>query len=235
MKKAGTWLAVLAGGMAVGAAVAVYDLVTGWTIPGGFAAAAVVLGLFLGSLAALTAAVVIAFVDRSRIKGLAEDPPTKAARLAGRARWSSLFAACFAVLVFADCSGAVGNNGHEVVGAMSDPTRYWSMAAGLLLPTVILLALPGVLATIAERLTRRRWAIAAIFVSGAAAAVAFVTAPVAVVFGVSACDFGTSAGMCAAGIGGVANGFTIGALALFLPYLTLLPAYLPREAGAPPK
>ena len=228
MKGSERRLPALAALMVTGAAVAVFDLLTGWTIAGGVFAIVVVVALFLGALAAMCAAAIIAFRDRSRIKTLVEDSPTKAARVAGRARWSSLLAVGFAILVFANCSGGIGNP-QTSAGAMSDPSRYWAMAAALLLPTVVLLALPGVLATLAERTIARPWALAAIYAAGAAAIVAFISAPLALFFGVSACDFGTSTGTCAAGVGGVANGFTIAALALFLPYLTLLPAFLPRN------
>jgi MFS family permease len=224
-------LSILAGLMVAGAALSVYDLLTGWMIPATTWAAPVVgFGLFFGALAVLTVAAVMALRDRRHIRTLVD--------VATRIRWSSVLAAAFAVLLFADCSGASGSyqTGHSGVGGpMADPTRYWLMATGLLLPTLILLALPGITATVAERRQDRRWAHAGIYAAGAAAIVAFITAPIALVFGVSACDFGTSTGMCAAGVGGIANGFTIGALALFLPYLTLLPAFLPRQEKPPPQ
>jgi hypothetical protein len=49
-----------------------------------------------------------------------------------------------------------------------------------------------------------------------------VTVVVGFFVGVAACDVGTSLGYCAAGTGSFMNPLSIGALALFLPYLGLV-------------
>lgn len=224
------------GAIFLGAALAAYDLITGWTVAGGVAAVIVVLGLFLGAFAMFGLMFRAVLKQRKR---LLVSPPEAHAVLNGSARamrWSGAFAVGFCVLLFTDCSGGVGSSGPNtpVRHALDVPSDYFGLATGILLPLVLALLLPPVFATAAQLLADRRPKTArtlvtlAVWGAALAAGAAVATVPVAFFLGVSACDFGTSVGYCAAGVGGLMNFFSLGSLALFLPYTGLLTWALAR-------
>ena len=220
----------------LGATLACYDLVTGWAVTTGPGAILVVLGLFVASLVLLGAMLIAGRTDR---KGMVATPPDARVvlrRSARAIRWSGLFAVGFCVLLFANCSGGVGSSGPgaPVAHALDTPSDFFRLTAGVLLPLVLALLLPPVFATGAQLFADRRpeaartLATLAVWGAALAAGAAILTVPVAFFLGVSYCDFGTSVGYCAAGVGGLMNFFSLGALALFLPYTGLLTWALAR-------
>jgi len=222
MKRIELWAAVLF----IGAVVAVDNLLTGRLIRPEAWAAVVWFGLLGGGLLALAAAIVAAWRERARVTAASADPATITARGARGLRWAALAAVMFSVLVFANCSGGVTANGNH--GAMFDASGYWPIAAAVLLPLIVVLALPGLLATMARR-RAGRWGTAAVLSIAAIVVVVPVTMAVAFYAGISACYFGTSAGACAAGAGGVGNLFSLACIALLLPYVQMLNSRPPSE------
>jgi hypothetical protein len=215
MKRIEVWAAVLF----IGAVVAVDNLLTGRLNRPEAWAAVVGLGLFGGALLALGAAIVAAWRERAGVTAASLDRETITARGARGLRWAGLAAVMFSVLVFANCSGGVRADGNH--GAMFDPSGYWPLAAVVLLPLIIVLALPGLLATMAYR-RASRWGTAAVLSIAAIVVVVPVTMAVAFYAGVSACFFGASEGACAAGAGGLGNLFSLACIALLLPYVQML-------------
>jgi hypothetical protein len=232
MNRIETWtIAIL-----LGVAVAAFDLLTGWTVAGGVAALIVVFGLVLGAFAMFGLMLRAVLKERKR---LLVAPPEAPAVLRGAARamrWSSAFAIGFCILLFTNCSGGVGSSGPgaPVRHALDVPSDFFGLTAGVLLPLVLALLLPPLFATGAQLLADRRpktartLATLAVWGAALAAGAAIATVPVAFFLGVSACDFGTSVGLCAAGVGGLMNFFSLGSLALFLPYAGLLTWALAR-------
>ena len=234
-------MAVLAIVMMVGAAVAVFDLVSGWMAPPGMVAIVVGVGLFGVALAVMGVAIFSAWRERSRITRASPDRAAALSRGAMGLRWSTLLAVAFAVLLFANCSSSVntGDN-HTQEAARVDPAAFWLLAAGLVLPLLLALALPAVLAVVAlasaSSHPRRAHQLgqAALVSSAVVPVAAFATFfPFGVVFGISACDLGNSIGACAAGLGSVANVLSVGSIALLIPYLVLISGGLARAPEAP--
>ena len=232
MNRMETWTAAIFLCMAV----AVYDLITGWTVAGGVTAAIVVLGLFFGAFAAFGLMLRAVLKERRR---LLVPPPEAASVLKGAARairWSGAFAIGLCVFLFTDCSGGVGSSGPgaPVMHALDAPSDFLRLGAGTLLPLMLALLLPPLFATGAQLLAERRPTTArtlsklTVWGAALAAGAAILTVPVAFFLGVSYCDFGTSVGYCAAGVGGLMNFFSLGSLALFLPYTGLLSWALAR-------
>src|SRR5712692_9717713 len=137
MKRIEVWAAILF----VGAAVAVDNLLTGRLIRPEAWVAVVWFGLLGGGFFALGAAIVGAWRERARVTAGSSDIETITARGARGLRWAALAAVMFSVLVFANCSGGVSSNGTH--GAMADASSYWPLAAAVLLPLIVVLALPG--------------------------------------------------------------------------------------------
>jgi hypothetical protein len=232
MKRFGLLAAAIAG-----AVVAVYDLVSGWPVNGGGWAAAAVLGLFFAGIAVLAAAAVLALAELRR--------PTRATADEGIASgvrgvvWNWAIASALSVLLFANCSSAVSSTRYEAplpgpnglpagpsvpvatIGPMSDAHAFWSLAPWLLVPVLVALVIPAVLAVVAGRFRDPRWATASFVAAIVAGAVAFLSLPVGFFLGVSGCDVGT-VGTCAAGLGSMTNLFAIASAGLFLPYALLL-------------
>ena len=224
MKRIEVWAAVLL----VGAAVAVDNLLTGRLNYPEAWAAVVTFGLFGGALLALGAAIVAAWRERARVTAGSHDPDTITARGARGLRWAALAGVMFSVLVFANCSGGVSVNGKY--GAMFDASGYWPLAAAVLLPLIVVLALPGLLATMARR-RGGRWGTAAVLSIASIVVIVPVTMAVAFYAGISACYLSTSEGACAAGAGGVGNLFSLASIALLLPYVQMLNSRPPNEVS----
>ena len=223
MKRIEVWAAVLL----VGAVVAVDNLFTG-RLNGEAWATVMLLGLFGGALLALGAAIVTAWRERARVTAASLDRETITARGARGLRWAGLAAVMFSVLVFANCSGGVSVNGKY--GALFDPSGYWPLAAAVLLPLIVVLALPGLLAMMVQR-RAGRWHTAAVLSIAAIVVVVPVTMAIAFYAGISACFLSTSEGACAAGAGGVGNLFSIASIALLLPYVMMCNSKPPKEVS----
>ncbi len=216
MKRIEVWAAILF----VGAAVAVDNLLTGRLIRPEAWVAVVWFGLLGGGFFALGAAIVGAWRERARVTAGSSDIETITARGARGLRWAALAAVMFSVLVFANCSGGVSSaSGNH--GAMFDASNFWPLATAVLLPLVVALALPGLLATTAHR-GAGRWGTAAVLSIAAILVIVPVTMAVAFYAGISACYLSTSEGACAAGAGGLGNIFSLACIGLLLPYVQML-------------
>lgn len=237
-------LEVWTAGVVIAAAVAVFDLVSGWALHQSVLDLVVVLGLF-GIAVALFVGLIIAGVRDRR--GIATTARTSSDVLGGAARgsrWSALAAAGLCVLLFANCSGAV--SGPSGLGPMDDASNFLKLSAAVFLPLLLVILLVAVLATAAQVLAGRhqgrqahRAALAGLVSAAIFIGVAVLTVPVGFFFGISACDGGISQGACAAGAGSFTNLFAAGTAALMLPYLTsiasaLAPAPTPAAAGEAP-
>ncbi len=218
MKRIEVWAAVLL----VGAVVAVDNLLTGRLLRPETWVVVVSLGMFGGGLVALGAAIVAAWRERARVTAASADPETIAARGARGLRWAALAAVMFSVLVFANCSGSLstGASGGNH-GAMFDASNFWPLAAAVLLPLIVALAMPGLLATMARR-RAGRWGTAAVLSIAAILIIVPVTMAVAFYAGVSDCYLGPSEGACAAGAASLGNVFSLASIALLLPYVQML-------------
>jgi hypothetical protein len=236
----------------LGAAVALYNLFSGWTIHNSAFATIVVLGLVAAAPGLFVGMLISGRRDRRSMLGPKPDARVVLAGAARAIRWSGAFAVGICVLLFANCSSAVGTGQatqapapigdlpsaapQPVIGAVGDVHSFLSMAALVLVPLVIALLLPPILATAAQLLATsrpdaaRRLANLTVWGSALAAGAAVATVPVGFFLGVSACDFGTSVGACAAGLGSLMNFFSLGSLALFLPYTGLITWALARMA-----
>jgi hypothetical protein len=225
MNRLALWTALLL----LGLAVAVVDLVTGWTVQVGAGAIIVLLGLFGGSIALFVAMLIAVIRDQRWIAAHSSDARWVLARASRGLRWGSLFAIGFCLLLFANCTGNITSGPNaQVSNAIQDPARFWTLTAAVLAPLVLALLMPPALTLAAERLAIGRpgaarrvgrlamWSVAAIV------AAALVTVVVGFFLGISSCDVGPSAGYCAAGAGSIMNLLSIGALALLLPYLGLV-------------
>lgn len=180
-----------------GAGIALVDLVTGWTARSAYLGLAFELGLFLSALALYVAMVVAGLREPRRPAGI---------------RWGATFAIAFAVLLFANCSSAVTSSaepGAQI--ASQDAAVFLSLSGWVLMPLLLALALPAVLVAIG-RASLATWA------AGAIVLVVLATAAGGFYAGMSQCAFGGSVGWCAAGFGSITNLFSLGALALLLPY-----------------
>jgi hypothetical protein len=72
-------------------------------------------------------------------------------------RWGSLFAIGFCLLLFANWTGNITSSPTaQVSNAIQDPTRFWTLRAGVLAPMVVALLMPAVLTSVAERLASAR-------------------------------------------------------------------------------
>jgi hypothetical protein len=236
MNRLALWTAL----MLLGLAVAVVDLFTGWTVAAGVAAIVVVLGLFGASVALFVAMLIAVIRDRRSIVAHASDARWVLTRASRGVRWGSLFAIGFCLLLFANCTGNISPSPTaQVSNAIQDPTRFWTLTAGVLAPLLLALLLPLVLTSAAERLSAgrpqaaRRLGLLAMLSVGVVVAAALLTVMIGFFLGVSACDVGTSAGYCAAGAGSFMNLLSIGAVALLLPHLLLVTWALAQlEAGS---
>lgn len=223
----------------LGLAVAVVDLFTGWTVPLGPAPLIVMLGLFGGSVALFVAMVIAVIRDKRWIVAHSSDARWVLARASQGVRWGSLFAIGFCLLLFANCTGNISPSPTaQVSNAIQDPTRFWTLTAGVLAPLLVALLMPLVLTSAAERLATgrpqaaRRLGRLAMWSMAAVVAAALLTVVIGFFLGVSSCDVGPSAGYCAAGAGSIMNLLSVGALALLLPYLGLVTwALAQMEAG----
>jgi hypothetical protein len=215
------------------------DLFTGWTIPAGPAAIVVVWGLFGGSVGLFVAMLIAVIRDRRWIVAHSSDAQWVLGRASQGVRWGSLFAIGLCLLLFANCTGNISSSPTaQVSNAIEDPTRFWTLTAGVVAPLLVALLMPPVLISAAEQLATRRphaarrLGLLAMWSMAAVAAAAVLTVVIGFFLGVSACDLGTSSGYCAAGAGSIMNLLSLGALALLLPYIPMVRwALAQMEAG----
>ena len=130
----------------------------------------------------------------------------------------------------------VGSPASLISGPVTDPAHFWSLTVWVLAPLLLALLLPTVLTFAAERLAAgrpraaRRLGFLALWSMAAIVAAAFATLLIGFFVGFNACLGGgppeASAGYCSAGVGAFMNPLSIGTLALFLPYLLLVPVAL---------
>ncbi|MDQ2943599.1 MAG: hypothetical protein M3R21_08030 [Candidatus Dormibacteraeota bacterium] len=215
----------------LGMAVAVIDLFTGWTVPVTAAATVVVWALIGGSVALFVAMLIAVMRDRRWIVAHSSDTRWVLARASRGVRWGSVFAIGLSVLLFANCSGNV-TFGNELSGPIQDPARFWKLTAWVLTPLLLALLVPPVLTFSAERVATgrlqaaRRLGWLAMWSMGPIVAAVLVTVVIGLFVGINAClgatGAGASTGYCAAGAGSITNLFSLGALALFLPYILLV-------------
>jgi hypothetical protein len=229
-------------GLVAAIAVAVIDLLTGWESRLFSLAWVAFIGLFLFAVALWITWMIAGSRDRRWILAGGGDA-LNVLRLAARStRWSSVFAAGVSVLLFANCSVGISSSSSPGApeNALTDPAGYLAIAALVVLPLLIALAVPGGLATAAYVLASRgrlrgasKAASLAIWSAGAAAIVAFVTTGLSFFVGVAQCDVGPSIGGCAAGAGGLLNLLAISSLAFFVPYIALMNRVLSAMARKP--
>jgi hypothetical protein len=225
-------------GLGAALAVAGYDLITGWELPSSRLAGVVALGLLVFALA--TSVAVLLFSGDERRTLAADADSLKVVGVAARgARWSSLFAIGISVLLFANCSAGV-NSGNSTTGATANPSQFWPLAALVMLPLVVAIAVPAGLATAADKLASkgrlrqaRKVASLGLWSAALVAVVALATAGIALFGGVSECFYVSTASTCAAGVGGLVNPIAIASLLVIVPYLALLKRALSSAAADP--
>jgi hypothetical protein len=213
----------------IAAAVAVFDLVSAWAIQLGVGLLLLTLFLFGVGIATFVALVVAGFGERRRIIAGAASSIDLVSRAARSVRWSAVAAIALSVLWFANCSGSVTTTSTMTSSAMEDVPGFLRIAAEVLLPIILIIALAAGLATAAQGLaSRQQWrsahraAQAAVWSAVAIVFVALATVPVGFIFGVSNCDLGTSSGACAGGLAGIGDVFLVASAALLLPYILVL-------------
>jgi hypothetical protein len=230
------WRSVTLTGLGAALAVAGYDLVTGWELRSTGPALVVFIGLSVFALATCIALLVSS--DQERRNVARDGPFLKVLGLAARGvRWSSIFAIGLSILLFANCSASVAS-GDSVSGATSNPSQFWPLAALVMLPLVLAIALPGGLATAAQVLASKgrlaeatRVASLGLWSAALIAVVAVVTTVIALSVSGSNCSFITTASACAAGLGGVMNLTAIGSLLLIVPYVAMMNRVLSAAAA----
>ncbi len=220
------------------AAIAVFDLVSAWTIQMGGAALLVSLGLFVIAVALYGALLVIGVSERRRIVASAASSVEVVGRAASSVRLSALAAIALSILLFANCSASVSSGPPNYAGPMNDVSGFLRGSAEALLPILLVIVLAAALASAAEVYARRRqWrsahkaAQAAIWSVVAIAIIAVVTVPVGFVFLTSQCFFGGSQGTCSAGAASFTNVFLAGTFALLLPYILMMMRALQSAAS----
>jgi hypothetical protein len=220
------------------AAIAVFDLVSAWTIQMGGAALVVSLGLFVIAVALYGALLVIGVGERRRTLASAANSIEVVGRAASSARLSAMAAIALSILLFANCSASVSSGPPNYAGPMNDISGFLRGSAEVLLPILLVIVLAAALASAAQvYATRRQWrsahkaAQAAIWSVVAIAVIAVVTVPVGFVFLTSQCFFGTSPGACAAGAASFTNLFVAATFALLLPYVLVMMRALQSAAS----
>lgn len=219
------WMVLAALGVAV--AVALYDVVTDWEVPFSPLATFVAIVLIVFALATCIAVLVLSRYERRTLAGDGHSLKVVGAAARG-VRWTSLFAIGVSVVLFANCSAGM-SSGDTAHGANANPAQFWSLAALVVLPLLLAIALPAGLATAAHVLAgtgrlheARRLASLGLWSAGVVGVVAVATTGVALFGGVSECFYVSTASACAAGVGGLMNPAAVASLIVTVPYLMLL-------------
>jgi hypothetical protein len=223
------------------ASIAVFDLVSAWTVQMGAPAFVLSIGLFLLAVVLYGSLLAVGVGERRRILAAASSGADVISRTASTIRLSALAAIAVTVLLFANCSASVSSGPPSYAGPMNDVPGFLKGSAEVLMPVLLVIALVAALASAAEFYTiRRQWrsayraAQAAVWSVVAIAIIAVVTVPVGFVFLGSQCFFGTSPGACAAGAASFTNLFLAGTFALLLPYVLLTMRTLASASSAGP-
>jgi hypothetical protein len=232
------WRWVVLAALTAAVAVAAFDLVAGWEVPFSPLAGVVAIALLVFALATCIAVLVFSVDERRALAGDADSLKVSGAAARG-VRWSSIFAIGVSVLLFANCSAGV-TSGDASTGANVNPSQFWPLAALVMLPLIIAIALPAGLATAAHMLARKgrlpeanRVASLGLWSSGVLALVALATTGIALTGGVSECFYVSTASFCAAGLGGLMNPTAIASLLVIFPYLGLMKRVLTAASVAP--
>ncbi len=218
-------------GVVACAAMAVFDLISGWTGHAGFVGVAVALCIFAVAIALYVAMLVFGVRERRQEAGVG----TAAAGI----RWGATFAIAFAVLLFTNCSSVITSDAtpHALVVAQ-DARAFLGLSGWVVVPLLLSLALPAGLVTAAAVQARRGRSAAvrlvrlATWASGAVVLVVLGTAIGGFYAAISTCAFGGTVGYCAVGLASLTNLFSLGALALLLPYVALAGKALDRQESA---
>ena len=234
--------AVLTIAVVIAAAVAIFDLVTESAIHSGLLRTALITGgLFVIAIGLFIALVIAGVGERRRIRAGARTSLDFVAATARGARWNALAAAGLIVLMFANCSGSLTTAASSASGPMVDASNFFTFSAATVLPLLLVIALTAALATAAQVLSSRgrpgaalRAAQAGVWSSVILIAVALATLPVAIFFGISACDLGGSQGACMGGAATFMNLFAPATAALLVPYLTMLASALSAKPEPEP-
>jgi hypothetical protein len=219
------WMVLFALGVAV--AVAVYDVVTDWEVPFNPLAGVVAVVLVVFVLATCIAVLVLSGYERRTLASGGDALKVVGAAARG-VRWSSIFAIGISVVLFANCSAGM-SSGDTAHGANANPSQFWSLAALVVLPLLLAIALPAALATVAHVLAgkgrlleARRLASLGLWSVDLLCVVAVATTGVALFGGVSECFYVSTASACAAGVGGLMNPTAVASLIVIVPYLALV-------------
>jgi hypothetical protein len=219
------WMVLFALGVAVAAAV--YDVVTDWEVPFNPLAGVVAVVLVVFVLATCIAVLVLSGYERRTLASGGDALKVVGAAARG-VRWSSIFAIGISVVLFANCSAGM-SSGDTAHGANANPSQFWSLAALVVLPLLLAIALPAALATVAHVLAgkgrlleARRLASLGLWSVGLLCVVAVATTGVALFGGVSECFYVSTASACAAGVGGLMNPTAVASLIVIVPYLALV-------------
>ncbi|MHB8613195.1 MAG: hypothetical protein ACYDAL_12310 [Candidatus Dormibacteraceae bacterium] len=232
------WRRMVLAALGVAVTVAVYDLVTGWEVPNSPLAAVVTIALLVFAVATCVAVLVFSrYETRTLAAGAGSE---EVVRVAERGvRWSSVFAIGICVVLFANCSAGV-TSGDRSIGASAHPSQFWPLAALVMLPLLVAIAIPAGLAMGASRVASRgrmreagRLASVALWSAGLVAVVALVTAGIAFFGGVSQCFLDSTSSSCAAGVAGLLNPTAIGSLLVIVPYLRLMKPTLAAASPGP--
>jgi hypothetical protein len=230
------WMVLAALGAAV--AVAIFDVVTDWEIPSSPLASVVAIVLVVFVLATCIAVLVLSGYERRTLASGGDSLKVVGAAARG-VRWSSLFAIGISVVLFANCSAGM-SSGDTAHGANANPSQFWSLAALVVLPLLLAIALPAGLATAAHVLAgkrrlpeARRLASLGLWSMGLLCLVAVATTGVALFGGVSECSYVSTASACAAGVGGLMNPTAIASLIVIVPYLVLMKRALSVASPGP--
>jgi hypothetical protein len=230
------WMVLVA--LGVGVAVAVYDVVTDWEVPFSPLAGVVAVVLIVFVLATGIAVLVLSGYERRTLSSDGDSLKVVGAAARG-VRWSSIFAIGISVVLFANCSAGM-SSGDTAHGASANPSQFWSLAALVVLPLLLAIALPAGLATAAHVLAgkgrlreARRIASLGFWSVGVLGGVAVATTGIALFGGVSECSYVSTASACAAGVGGLMNPTAIASLIVIVPYLVLMKRALSVASSGP--
>ena len=134
-------LAVCTVAAVAAAAIAVFDLVSAWTIQGNGAALVVSLGLFVIAVTLYGALLVIGVGERRRTLASAANSVEVVGRAASSVRLSALAAIALTVLLFANCSASVSSGPPNYAGPMNDVSGFLRGSAEVLLPILLVIVL----------------------------------------------------------------------------------------------
>lgn len=207
-----------------GAAIALFDLLTGWTAHIGAGVFAVLFGLFGLAVALYIGMIRSGLQDRRELRAETSDPAAVLSHATRSIRWCGTFALLSAILLFANCSGVLApTQDAPQTSAHVDPISFAVTTAILVIPFLLVL----VLAPVFANLTRPQLALWSVI---ALAVVAPLSLVVAFYTGAVTCgELGTlRVGACAASAGSATDFLSMAALALYLPYVGLITSAVKR-------